>query len=401
MPERKRTNNRSFEIIFNAGSTDIPTLKAGLCDAKHGIYKAFFYPHLGTGDSPNHVHVGLVLREETPNLYMDMQYKYFTVGKFKPKLVAFLKCRKKCFKAKLQQYYNYCNSTESHAGEELGTPVFHKWKPSTKAEQAQSGNPKDFIRELIFDGLTVEQLEAQLLVKEWNIKIRGEALANFDSYEKMIQKMREVRQRETDRLEYARVQEEYRPFQVELKELLDKPRDDRVISALIDDGKTGKNWFVDKESLRQDTLVLQSGKSKDIAYAWNPEKHKRIIFDIPRGDMEYLNTSAIEKLKNGTFFSAKWKSQLKKSVFKPSILVLGNETIDVQTWTEDRLDLYTTTNKGPNAYVLRSVKSDQDVSNLNAIDKFQSDFKLLGNDAAIVTVIDGTKNWGNKIPKEE
>lgn len=133
----------------------------------------------------------------------------------------------------------------------------------------------------------------------------------------------------------------YRPFQKHLHDILDT-QNDRNIHIHADLGNTGKNTFVDTENLRADTLVIQSAETKRIAYAWNPKRHKRIIIDVPKGKMQYLNTSAIEKLKNGTIFSTMHTPIMKSSEFKPAIVILGNENCE-NAWTEDRLTCSTTT----------------------------------------------------------
>lgn len=65
--------------------------------------------------------------------------------------------------------------------------------------------------------------------------------------------------------------------------------------------------------------------------------------------MRYLNKSALEKLKNGTIFSTMHTPKMKKSDFKPSIVILGNECVD-DTWTSDRLTA-STTNRKDYAYI--------------------------------------------------
>ena len=58
--------------------------------------------------------------------------------------------------------------------------------------------------------------------------------------------------------------------------------------------------------------------------------------------MKYLNTSGVEKLKNGCIFSTMHTPIMKTSEFKPTIVILGNENCKNE-WTDDRLTCSTTT----------------------------------------------------------
>ena len=160
----------------------------------------------------------------------------------------------------------------------------------------------------------------------------------------MILKLDSIRAQRARRKQYSEDVKKYRPFQKDLTKILDT-QNDRNIHNHCDDGCTGKNFWLDKENKRSDTLILQNAKTKNIAEAWNPRVHKRIIFDIPTGGAEYINSRAIESLKNGCIFSEKYKSKPKTSSFKPSIVILTNEPLrelDRLNWTEDRLTESTT-----------------------------------------------------------
>ena len=196
--------------------------------------------------------------------------------------------------------------------------------------------PAERIFNLIYEGFSLDDIHEMYEDKNMDWKFRKYILENYDKVSGMIsthERIKSVRERQA---KYSEERKKFRPFQQDLSSILDD-QNDRNIHCHIDGGNTGKNTFCDIESLREDTCVIQSAKTANIAYAWNHKKHKRIIIDVPRGKMAFLNTSAIEKLKNGQIFSTKYKPEFKHSDFKPSILILGNESLDQDVWTSDRL----------------------------------------------------------------
>ena len=216
-----------------------------------------------------------------------------------------------------------------------------------KPTEEKKLSPKQIVRNAIqCEYITSEQFDDYCdgEASPWGLNVKWHALENYDKYLKIINKLSDIRDKRRLASYYDKTSKTYRPFQQSLSQILDE-QDDRKIHCHVDAGNTGKNYFLDAESLRGDTLVVQSAETKRIAYAWNPKKHKRIIIDVPKNKMEYLNTSALEKLKNGCIFSTMHTPKMKKSEFKPSIVILGNEMVK-NTWTEDRLTCSTTTAPG-------------------------------------------------------
>lgn len=211
--------------------------------------------------------------------------------------------------------------------------TFDSWL-AEKANEAQM-KPKDVMTQKVFGGLTQDDLDDFVDDPSATFRVRAWALENYEKLVKQIDTLDRIRSNKRLRALYSEEKAKYRPFQHSLSEILDT-QNDRNIHVHVDSGLTGKNKFCDVEGLRQDTCLVQSACTKDIAFAWDPKKHKRIIVDVPKGKMRYLNTSALEKLKNGLIFSTKYVPVVKKSEFKPSIVVLGNEPVD-DSWTEDRL----------------------------------------------------------------
>ena len=197
--------------------------------------------------------------------------------------------------------------------------------------------PADNMFDRIYEGCGLDELMDIYQDKTQARALRKYILENWDKLTSMIETHQKINDSKRLAEQYPSAAGGYRPFQKDLCKTLDA-QNDRHIQAHIDGGNTGKNFFCATENMREDTCVIQSAKTADIAYVWNPKKHKRIIIDVPRGKMEYLNTSAIEKLKNGQIMSTKYKPRFKQSFgFKPSILILGNESLPQDTWTSDRL----------------------------------------------------------------
>ena len=245
--------------------------------------------------------------------------EYFPAGKLAKKKPTVVKCVSNL-------------STEQYTKLKAGFDAFMNAKV---VEQAKK--PADEMFDRIYEGMDLDELMDIYGDKTQSRALRKYILENWDKLTNMIETHQKINDSKRLQEQYPEAAAGYRPFQKELTEILDN-QNDRHIQAHIDGGNTGKNFFCSTENMREDTCVIQSAKTADIAYVWNPKKHKRIIIDVPRGKMEYLNTSAIEKLKNGQIMSTKYKPRFKQSFgFKPSILILGNESLAQDTWTSDRL----------------------------------------------------------------
>lgn len=339
---------RAWELIYDQ-LEDIPGMIKHLCVKKYGVLWAFARSHLKDGKS--HTHVGVILRQEKITDFMWKDVKaYFTLpcGKA-PRVREKLKCNKPSMHAKLMMYYKYCGDTNKHPGEKLGVAVLHKWKPTDPEKETVKPKPptaRQMIEKAIFEPLFTiahldKRIEGGIGKDEWPLFQRAYALRNYDQFTKMIETLSEIRERSDLAREYGEKSVLYRPFQKSLVAIMDE-QGDRGIHCHADPGNTGKNHFVKTEGMRPDTLILQNAETKRIAYLWDPRKHKRIIFDIPKHKMKHLNTSVIEKLKNGTLLSTMHHPKMKVSQTNPKILILGNEEITMGVWTSDRVSNSTT-----------------------------------------------------------
>lgn len=102
------------------------------------------------------------------------------------------------------------------------------------------------------------------------------------------------------------------------------------------DGKKGKSWFTRYLfSTRDDIQRLSVGKRDDLAFAIDVSK-KIFVFDIPRGQSEFIQYPILEQLKDQMIFSPKYESSCKIIPHKVHILVFMNEQPNKNAMTSDR-----------------------------------------------------------------
>lgn len=335
---KNRWEIRGIDIIYDdTKDITLEEIINHLKNLKNGVHAGFIIRH--TEDKKNHIHCGIHLRDKPKTLYYQDLAKHFQYKKLKCR-VQKLKNPSRSYSAKLQTYYDYCTDQEKHIGQLISEPLLHKWKPKTQEEKT---NPEDYLFQKIREGIQQSDIDLMIHDTSISLKLYKYIVKNYDKISRVVA----VHQDTLDHIEQAKLYQEeiknYRPFQDSLTKILNT-QNDRNIHVHHDTGLTGKNHWLYIESMRSDTLILQSAQTKRIAAAWNPKQHRRIIFDIPRGKMEFLNTSAIEKLKNGVIFSTMHNPKMKKSSFKPSIVIVGNEQLPPGKWTTDRMTASTTNN---------------------------------------------------------
>ena len=127
-------------------------------------------------------------------------------------------------------------------------------------------------------------------------------------------------------------------WQSELEErLLDTP-DDRTVEFIIDaEGNTGKTWFCQYMLTKFPDKVqyLRIGKRDDLAYVID-ETRTIFLFDVPRGQLQYLQYNILEQLKDRMIFSPKYASTVKILSGNPHVVVFTNEEINMAALSADR-----------------------------------------------------------------
>lgn len=105
-------------------------------------------------------------------------------------------------------------------------------------------------------------------------------------------------------------------------------------------GNKGKSWMcaylISKYPER--VQVLSSGKRDDLALTIDETKDV-FLFDIPRGGLDFLQYSILEKLKDRMIFSPKYCSTVKVLQKLPHVIVFCNEDPDQTKMSVDRYDI--------------------------------------------------------------
>lgn len=125
------------------------------------------------------------------------------------------------------------------------------------------------------------------------------------------------------------------PWQAEILSMLKGPADRRKILWVWETtGNVGKSRFAE-HLIRDHGAYVLSGKVADMSYAY--KKAPIVVFDVPREEAENMSHlyAFAEKLKNGFFFSGKFKSAMK--VFRPPhVIFFSNRAPPVGAWSGDR-----------------------------------------------------------------
>lgn len=134
-------------------------------------------------------------------------------------------------------------------------------------------------------------------------------------------------------------------YQEKIIKIINKKPDKRKIYWFWEKhGKMGKSTFTRHLILQNEDLMAVTGSSADIKYAigeWITEHNplKTAILDIPRCKKDYISYAAIEELKNGYFFSTKYKS--KQVVFnRIHVICFANSPPEIHKLSKDRWKIY-------------------------------------------------------------
>jgi hypothetical protein len=135
-----------------------------------------------------------------------------------------------------------------------------------------------------------------------------------------------------------------RPFQLEIKEMIQTKPDPRKILWYWDSkGNIGKTTIAKHLCMKDETCIYVSGKAADIKSMIQVMKAKgkdvnTILFGIPRFSQDYVSYSALEELKDGIFFSGKYEAGM-VIMNTPHIIVMANFAPDESKLSADRWDI--------------------------------------------------------------
>lgn len=126
-------------------------------------------------------------------------------------------------------------------------------------------------------------------------------------------------------------------WQIEIINKIEGPVDKRKIHWYWEpNGNVGKTIFTRHLLIKYKCAFFQGGKKSDIAYAYNGEPI--CIFNFPRTSEGHISYDAIEGLKDGLVFSAKYESRYK--IFnRPHVIVFANFEPDYSALSSDRWDV--------------------------------------------------------------
>lgn len=131
---------------------------------------------------------------------------------------------------------------------------------------------------------------------------------------------------------------ELRDWQQIVYDLLHETPDDRTIYWIYDHtGNKGKTAFCKYVAIKLGATILGNAGYKDIAFAINDPKI--VIFNFTRSIEGMVNYSAIESIKDGLVFSAKYESKTK--VFNsPHVIIFANFEPNKAMMSADRWVIY-------------------------------------------------------------
>jgi hypothetical protein len=131
-------------------------------------------------------------------------------------------------------------------------------------------------------------------------------------------------------------------WQRDLVATLDGEPDNRTIEFVVDPiGGSGKTWFCQymMTTRPDDVQYLRIGKRDDLCYAIDVSK-KIFLVDVPRLQMEFLQYSVLEQIKDRLIFSAKYQSGLKVLPHPAFVIVFCNEYPNPNALSADRVHVH-------------------------------------------------------------
>jgi len=129
-------------------------------------------------------------------------------------------------------------------------------------------------------------------------------------------------------------------WQQNLHNQLAREPNDRTITFVVDNvGGTGKTWFAKYYCALHEgkAQYMEMAKKADMAYALNPAI-RVLIVNCTRQQVEYLNYSFLESVKDGMVFSPKYESCTLR-MNKCHVVVMMNQMPDESKLSRDRYDI--------------------------------------------------------------
>ena len=130
-------------------------------------------------------------------------------------------------------------------------------------------------------------------------------------------------------------------WQTRVKGIIDGEVHDRKVYFVVDIvGNKGKSWFC-KYALStypERVQVLRVARRDDMCYCIDVDKDV-FLFDVPRAQMEFLQYSVLEMIKDRMVFSPKYMSTMKVLRKESHVIVFCNELPDNTKMSLDRFEV--------------------------------------------------------------
>lgn len=255
--------------------------------------------------------------------------------------------REKCPDTEREHWQGFArfkrNLTIKQAQDLLGIPGAHMEKPHGTDEQCRDYCTKEDSRVAVGkeygtcgkkQGERTDIAEALETACTQGMKRaaeeHGATMVKYHKGIEWVKKQREIQALEMEALVW-------KPWQQRILDRLEKDPHKRKIYYVHDSkGGKGKSTLARYLCINKGALMCNTTKAADIAYAWNG--HKIIIFDLPRANMETVNWGAVEAIKNGVMFSAKYESGMKIFAI-PHVIIMANSKCPAGTFSDDRIKL--------------------------------------------------------------
>lgn len=133
----------------------------------------------------------------------------------------------------------------------------------------------------------------------------------------------------------------WRTWQQELLDAVKEDPDDRTIHWFYDPNCGAGKTTITKYLVRNHGAIVLSGKTADVLNGYDDQEI--VIFDIPKdaqsGDKDFIPYGAIEKIKDGTFYSGKYEGQMHVRDYEAHVIVFANCLPKEGCWDARRTNL--------------------------------------------------------------
>ncbi|WP_445720966.1 hypothetical protein, partial [Flavobacterium sp.] len=137
----------------------------------------------------------------------------------------------------------------------------------------------------------------------------------------------------------------WKEWQRKILDIIEEPANNRKINWVVDEeGNSGKSFLTKYIYLKnRDTTIITNGKANDsfnqiLGHIGQDKTIKVCIVDIPRCMEKYVSYQAIEKIKDGLFYSGKYEGGI--CCFEPPhIIVFSNTEPDYDQMSMDRWNI--------------------------------------------------------------